>query len=109
MRTTSTKLKNFCDRKRLHSKQFSPKADSSSLALLEVTPAPKLNTRLLLKKVDAICAKHKKADRDNIRHTLILLQEQPLERLMRALIRGRQFNLQRQRNRVSERTDRAKS
>jgi hypothetical protein len=47
-----------------------------------------MNHRQLLKKVDAICAKHKKADRDNIRHTLILLQEQPIVRLRRALMRG---------------------
>jgi len=99
MRTTSAKLKNFCNRKRLHSKQFPPKADSSSLALLEVTPNPKMNTRQLLKKVDAICATHRKADRDNIRHTLILLQEQPVDRLRRALIRGQQFNLRRKRDR----------
>lgn len=42
----------------------------------------------LLNKVDDIARKYKKVDRDNIRHTLLLLQDPPIERLRRALIRG---------------------
>lgn len=44
--------------------------------------------KLLLNKVDAIAGKNKNMDRDNIRHTLLLLREPPIERLRRALTRG---------------------
>ena len=37
--------------------------------------------KLLLNEVDDIARKHKKVDRDNIRHTLLLLNEPPIERL----------------------------
>ena len=40
-------------------------------------------------RVEKIIAAHPDADRDNIRHTLILLEQPPLERLRRSLIRGR--------------------
>jgi hypothetical protein len=39
--------------------------------------------------VDEIIAVHPEADPDNIRHTLILLEQPPLKRLQRSLIRGR--------------------
>ncbi|MEW6601467.1 MAG: hypothetical protein AB1499_10900 [Nitrospirota bacterium] len=45
--------------------------------------------KLLLKKADDLAGKYKNTDQDNIRHTLLLLQEPPIERLRRALIRGR--------------------
>jgi hypothetical protein len=45
--------------------------------------------RRLSETVEAIAADHPEADRDNIRHTLILLKQPPLERLQRSLIRGR--------------------
>jgi len=44
--------------------------------------------KLLLNKVDDIARKNKNIDRDNIRHTLLLLQEPPMDRLRRALTRG---------------------
>ncbi len=44
--------------------------------------------KLLLNQVDDIARKYKKVDRDNIRHTLLLLSEPPIERLRRALTRG---------------------
>jgi hypothetical protein len=44
--------------------------------------------KLLLNKVDDIARKYKNIDPDNIRHTLLLLQEPPIERLRRALTRG---------------------
>ncbi|MBI4697664.1 MAG: hypothetical protein HY786_07970 [Deltaproteobacteria bacterium] len=44
--------------------------------------------KLLLKKVDDIAGRYKNIDRDNIRHTLLLMREPPLERLRRALTRG---------------------
>jgi hypothetical protein len=40
-------------------------------------------------RVDTVLKAHPEADRDNVRHTLILLEQPPLERLQRSLIRGR--------------------
>jgi hypothetical protein len=45
--------------------------------------------RRLSARVGKILAEHPSADRDNVRHTLILLDLPPLERLQRSLIRGR--------------------
>jgi hypothetical protein len=45
--------------------------------------------RRLSMRVEKILAAHPEADRDNVRHTLILLEQPPLERLQRSLIRGR--------------------
>ena len=39
--------------------------------------------------VHAVLAACPGADADNVRHTLILLEQPPLERLRRSLIRGR--------------------
>jgi hypothetical protein len=41
------------------------------------------------RRVAQIVAEHPEADPDNVRHTLILLEMPPLERLQRSLIRGR--------------------
>ena len=43
----------------------------------------------LTARVEQVLAAHPEADRDNVRHTLILLEQPPLERLQRSLIRGR--------------------
>jgi len=43
----------------------------------------------LTARVEKVLAAHPDADRDNVRHTLILLEQAPLERLQRSLIRGR--------------------
>ena len=40
-------------------------------------------------RVGKVLAAHPHADPDNVRHTLILLEQPPLERLQRSLIRGR--------------------
>jgi hypothetical protein len=45
--------------------------------------------RRLSARVGKILATHPDADPDNVRHTLILLEQPPLERLQRSLIRGR--------------------
>jgi len=45
--------------------------------------------RRLSTRVEKILMSHPDADPDNIRHTLILLEQSPLERLQRSLIRGR--------------------
>jgi transcriptional regulator with XRE-family HTH domain len=42
---------------------------------------------------EAIVAHRPNLDRDDVRHTLLLLEEEPIERLRRALIRGRKNNL----------------
>jgi len=62
-------------------------------AFLEDGSVPQGSTRLLLAEVDAICSSHRQADRDTIRHTLLLLHEPALERLRRALLRGQKFNI----------------
>jgi hypothetical protein len=43
----------------------------------------------LMNSVNAVLAIHPKADPDNVRHTFILLEQPPLERLRRSLLRGR--------------------
>ena len=45
--------------------------------------------RTLMNDVRAVLAVHPQADPDNVRHTLILLEQPPLERLRRSLTRGR--------------------
>jgi hypothetical protein len=45
--------------------------------------------RRLSARVGKVLAAHPEADPDNVRHTLILLEQPPLERLQRSLIRGR--------------------
>jgi hypothetical protein len=43
----------------------------------------------LSRRVEEIVTANPDADRDNVRHTLILLEQPPFERLQRSLIRGR--------------------
>jgi hypothetical protein len=43
----------------------------------------------LMESVNAVLAVRPEADPDNVRHTLILLELPPLERLKRSLTRGR--------------------
>ena len=50
--------------------------------------------RQLNAKVQAVLAAHPGADPDNIRHTLILLEKPPLERLQLSLLRGRAYTNQ---------------
>jgi len=42
---------------------------------------------------NALIAENPKLDRDDVRHTLLLLEEEPIDRLRRALIRGTKINL----------------
>ncbi len=46
----------------------------------------------LMKEIDRISKQHRSVEPDNVRHTLLLLDERPVERLRRALRRGRQLN-----------------
>ncbi len=61
--------------------------------LLEDTSGPGLRARLLLRRLERILARHPEADRENVRHTLLLLEEPPEDRLERGLRRGRAFDL----------------
>jgi len=45
--------------------------------------------------MEQVLAAHPDADPDNVRHTLILLEQHPLERLQRSLIRGRTASVRR--------------
>jgi transcriptional regulator with XRE-family HTH domain len=47
----------------------------------------------LLEELEWIAARNRHADRDNIRHTLLLLEDPPIERLRRALTRGQRLDL----------------
>jgi hypothetical protein len=53
------------------------------------TAAAQRWTRRLMTRVQLVLAANPQADRDNVRHTLILLEQRPLERLQKSLIRGR--------------------
>lgn len=49
----------------------------------------------LLKRVDRIHRDDPTLDRENVRHILLLLEEKPIERLRRSLVRAQKFNLYR--------------
>jgi len=56
--------------------------------ILEETETPVARMKALAAESERISKRHPGADPDNIRHTLILLSERPIERLRRALRRG---------------------
>ena len=62
--------------------------------LEEVSPEEK-KIYDIIKLTDEIIGEYPDLDRDNVRHTLLLLEEEPVERLKRGLIRGRKFNIYR--------------
>ncbi len=51
--------------------------------------------RRLYRRVDAIVAKHPRANRDNLLHTLLLLEEPPIDRLRRSLQRAQAIHIHR--------------
>ncbi|MEA3420165.1 MAG: hypothetical protein U9Q97_00625 [Acidobacteriota bacterium] len=63
-----------------------------SAFLEEINPDEKKMLKIL-SLTDKISASRPTLDRDNIRHTLILLNEKPIGRLRRSLIRGRKLNI----------------
>jgi len=77
-----------------------PKSIRAIARTLEVTPtqilvdteeeARRISARN--EKVHAILAVNPAVDPDNVRHTLLLLDQEPEERLRRALLRGRTFD-----------------
>ena len=60
--------------------------------LLDESFTPTERIKYLITEAKRILKRHKDADFDNVRHTLLLLDEKPIERLRRALRRGRSFN-----------------
>jgi transcriptional regulator with XRE-family HTH domain len=62
--------------------------------LTEENPAVTKIRRILLL-TDRIVAGNPKLDQDNVRLTLLLLEEEPVQRLRRSLIRGRKSDLYR--------------
>lgn len=66
--------------------------DVKPSAFLEESAPMEQSAQQLLLTLDKIMKRHKKADRDNVRHTLLLLREKPINRLRRALIRAQKFD-----------------
>jgi len=62
--------------------------------LLEEDPPAVSKARRLRAEVDRIARMHHDVDRDNVQHTLLLLEETPVSRLRRALRRGRGIHIQ---------------
>jgi len=69
--------------------------DVEPVELLDKAVGPGLRARLLLRQVDRILAAHPEADRENVLHTLLMLEDSPAERLERGLARGRALDLHR--------------
>ena len=67
------------------------KIPASTVLEEPVTPAERIEE--LASEASRIAAAYAEADLDNLRHTLIVLEENPVERLEGALRRGQQFNL----------------
>jgi len=65
-----------------------------SSALLEEADRKSRRALRLLETADRIAGSDPSMDRDNIRHTLLLLEEKPIERLRRSLLRARKPDLQ---------------
>ena len=84
----------------LNKETILPKSISSIASVLAVNPSVFLEEesleekkiRRLTKIADKIMENHPKLDRENVWHTLLLLQESPIERLNRGLLRGQKYN-----------------
>lgn len=73
--------------------RIAERLDITVSALLEETDTPVERMKSLAAESERISRRHPGVDRDNIRHTLLLLDEKPVERLRRALRRGRFVDL----------------
>ena len=79
-----------------------PRSVDALAAALEVRPSSLLEDTdnrsrraiLLLETADRIVARDPSMDRDNVRHTLLLLEEKPIDRLRRSLLRARKPDIQ---------------
>jgi lambda repressor-like predicted transcriptional regulator len=62
-------------------------------SLLDDVLTPGQRMAGLIAESNRIATRHRATERDNVRHTLLLLEEKPIERLRRALRRGRSINI----------------
>jgi hypothetical protein len=60
--------------------------------LLDDVLTRRLRMKRILSELSRIVKRHPRVDADNVRHTLLLLDDKPIERLRRALRRGRRLN-----------------
>lgn len=60
--------------------------------LLDDVMTPRHRMKRILSELNGIVKRHPRVDCDNVRHTLLLLDDKPIERLRRALQRGRRLN-----------------
>ncbi|HUT07719.1 MAG TPA: hypothetical protein VMY15_02640 [Candidatus Latescibacteria bacterium] len=67
--------------------------DVRPFALLEEADRQSRRAIRILEATERIVARDPSMDRDNVRHTLLLLQEKPIERLRRSLLRARKPDL----------------
>jgi len=58
-------------------------------AVLEEPSALELRTRALLERAQRVLSRNPSASFENVWHTLVLLEEPPIDRLRRSLLRGR--------------------
>jgi hypothetical protein len=80
-----------------------PRSLVSLAACLGVRPSrilaeeadPVLKARRMMARVNRVLRRHPNVDPDNVRHTLILLEEEPLARLRRALLRATKPDIRR--------------
>lgn len=69
---------------------------SVNASALLVDPARvEAKIRKVYRQVETILARHPQADRQNVLHTLLLLQEKPIDRLRRSLQRGQNLHFHR--------------
>lgn len=64
-------------------------------AFLEDTTRKVRKIERLQKVLESVMQKHPQANRENVWHALLLLEEKPVERLRRGLIRGQKFDFYR--------------
>ncbi|MFQ5719957.1 MAG: hypothetical protein ACE5IK_10460 [Acidobacteriota bacterium] len=62
-------------------------------AILEEPPALELRTQALLRRAQRVRSRNPSTSVENIWHTLMLLEEPPIDRLRRSLLRGRAGDL----------------
>lgn len=65
-----------------------------AVAFMQAEPTVVEKARRLYREIERIKHKHEEVDPDNVRHTLLLLDERPVDRLRRALTRGQRFDFQ---------------
>ncbi len=73
-----------------------PRSVRAIAAALGVAPSgilceptqPERRTRQMIRELERILAKHPRASREDVWHTLLLLEQEPIDRLQRGLLRG---------------------